>query len=147
MGVSQSSVAVLSPTNQKCFIVERIVASKCDFLPSDNEPVITFGVLGRKGADPENPLTHQGIRVGDLPIAHLTNFVENQNGLTYEFENGITMNFFTRADGDVVYNLKTPTLEVTRSVDPLLRSFYKPIGLSSAEIDKLSGIYRLNKTT
>lgn len=73
----------------------------------------------------------------------MKNFIEHTNGLEYQFENDVFLNVFKR-DSDVCYRLKTPILDVTRTIHPILVKHFKPINMrdASTELDKLSTIMR-----
>ena len=48
-----------------------------------------------------------------------------------------------RSKEKLIYNIQTPEIQITREVDPLLVKFYKPIGMASAELDKIDKLYRM----
>lgn len=124
-----------------CLKIERIIASGCDYLPpSDMEDTIRVGVIGN--ADPTNPLSHQAIRLGGSPAYRLQSFQDGHDSLTYTFENDISLTLMKRRDS-IVYNLKTPELDVTKEIYPGLVKMYKPIGMASEELDKMSGLFQM----
>ena len=124
-----------------CLKIERIVASQCDYLPGNQtEYTIRVGVLGN--ADPTNPLSHQAIRLGDSEAYRLHSFQEGTDSLTYTFEKNISLTLMRRRDS-IVYNLKTPELDVTKEIYPVLVKMYKPIGMASDELDKMSGLFQM----
>jgi len=123
----------------KSFLVDRIIAANCDFLPSEDNNIL-IGVTG-KAKDEINPLAHQVIRIGNSDLHKLINFKEGLGSVSYEFEKDVSLNIM-RSEDKVIYNIKTPELQVTREVDPFLVKFYKPIGMASSELDKIEKIYR-----
>mgnify|MGYP000275875188 CR=1 FL=1 len=124
---------------RKSFLVDRIIAANCDFLPSEDNNIL-IGVTGI-AKDEINPLAHQVIRIGNSDLHKLINFKEGLGSVTYEFEKDVSLNIM-RSENKVIYNIKTPELQVTREVDPFLVKFYKPIGMASSELDKIEKIYR-----
>ncbi len=142
MGSSSSKVSD-SPLNQ-CLKIERIIASECEYLPPNQmEQTLRVGVLG--GADPTNPLSNQAIRLGDSDAYRLQSFQSGTDSLTYTFEKGISLTLMKRRDS-IVYNLKTPNLDVTKEIYPGLVKMYKPIGLASEELDKIGELFRYGRS-
>ena len=136
----------VSPLNssplKECLLIERIVASQCDYLkPNRFEDTIRVGVIGR-GTDPNNPLSHQAIRIGDSEAYRLQSVQEGADTLHYTFDKNVSLTLMKRKNS-VVYHLKTPEYDVTREVNPAIAKFYKPIGLDCEELDKIQKIYRL----
>ena len=136
MGNVQSEV----PVPRKMLTVERIIAANCDFLPSEDNNIL-IGVVGIS-RDETNPLAHQAIRIGNSDLYKLVNFQEGTSTLTYEFEKNVSLNIM-RSKEKLIYNIQTPEIQITREVDPLLVKFYKPIGMASAEFDKIDKLYRM----
>ncbi len=130
--------------NERSFIVERFLVPNCDFLkPRFGEANIVVGICG-KGRDMENPLSHQGIRLGDSEIYQMSNCIEGKDSLSYEFGPGenkekVYLNVFKR-DKEVCYHLKAGEIDITRTMDPLIAKTFKTIGMNSAELDKLKNI-------
>jgi hypothetical protein len=136
MGNVQSEVSA----PRKMLTVERIIAANCDFLPSEDNNIL-IGVVGIS-RDETNPLAHQAIRIGNSDLYKLVNFQEGTSTLTYEFEKNVSLNIM-RSKEKLIYNIQTPEIQITREVDPLLVKFYKPIGMASAELDKIDKLYRM----
>ena len=129
----------VAPAPTKRFMVERIIVANCDFLPSEEKNIL-IGVSGIS-RDEMNPLAHQAIRIGNSELYKLVNFQEGTSTLTYEFEKNVSLNIM-RSKDTIIYNVKTPEIQITREADPLLIKFYKPIGMASAELDKIEKLYR-----
>jgi hypothetical protein len=122
--------------------IERILASGCDYLrPNQLEDTIRVGVIGN--SDPHNPLSNQAIRLGDSEAYRLESFQKGAYSLTYTFEKGVSLTLMKRRDS-IVYNLKTPELDVTKEVYPGLVKMYKPIGMASDELDKIGELFKLH---
>jgi hypothetical protein len=129
-------------TIKNSFLIERLVAAECDFLPVSDavERNINVGIIA--STDSQNPMANQAIRIGDGPVYRLKNFVEGPQQLFYRFEEDVTLTLMKNPEG-LMYNLKTPTVDVTREIDPLVAKFFKPIGMVSYELDKMGKLYRM----
>jgi hypothetical protein len=132
------NIQSVAPAPKKKFMVERIIAANCEFLPSEEKNIL-IGVSGIS-RDEMNPLAHQAIRLGNSELYKLVNFQEGTSTLTYEFEKNVSLNIM-RSKDKLIYNIKTPELHITREIDPMLVKFYKPIGMASAEFDKIEKLY------
>lgn len=139
MGAEQSAPLKREPT----FLVERILAAECDFLPETSSQAIIVGAVGSSQTT-NNPLAKQGISIGNEPIRCLLSVSETNGSLSYTFENSTELRVFKRENGEVCYNLKTPSLNETRSISEPVRRRYKNIGLGDAtlELDKLVDLLR-----
>lgn len=123
-----------------CLRIDRIIASGCDYLPPNRqEDTIRVGVIAQ--SDPQNPLSGQAIRIGDGDAYRLKSFQEGEDTLQYTFENNITLTLMKRRNS-VVYNLKTPELDISREINPAITRFFKPISMNSTEIDKIEKIFK-----
>jgi hypothetical protein len=122
-------------------LIDRLIAAECDFLPhSENtERNILVGIMASTGS--ENPMANQAIRIGGGPAYRLKRFVESPEQLLYMFEEDVTLTLMKNKES-LMYNLKTPTFDETREVDPLVARFFKPIGMVSYELDKIGKLYR-----
>lgn len=127
--------------SEKCFLIDRLIAANCDFIKGTDN-CIRIGVNGYKGDDELNPLTNQGIRIGDSQIYKLKSFAEYNSGIDYKFENNVNLRLFKKDSGDLFYHLKTPEMDVTREIDPIVAKFYKKICMASDELDKLDGFFK-----
>lgn len=126
---------------KECLRIERIIASECDFLPENTvENTIRVGVIGN--SNPENPLSNQAIRLGNSEAYRLQSFQDGKESLTYTFEKGVSLTLMKRRDS-IVYNLKTPEINVTREVYPGILKMYKPIGMVSDELDKMEQLFQM----
>lgn len=147
MGNTKSAAVLpeFGELRKRFFLQERIIDGNCDYIQHSDSPIsennVRVGIFGNK-EDKLNPLGNQGIRIGGGDIQSLKNFMETQNGLVYEFTDDTRLTFFP-CEKDVCYNLKTPVLDVTRKVDPIIRKFYKPMGLASTELDKITNLYKM----
>jgi hypothetical protein len=124
---------------KNCLRIERIIASGCDYLPPSQEDTIRVGVIGNGNA--ENPLSNQAIRLGDSPVYRLQSFYDGKDSLTYTFEKDISLTLMKRRDS-IVYNLKTPELDVTKEIYPGIIKMFKPIGMASEELDKMDQLFQ-----
>ena len=121
--------------------IDRLIASGCDFLPpSIMGDTIRIGVIGN--SDPQNPLSHQAIRLGGSEAYRLQSFTKGQDTLSYTFEKGVNLTLMKRRDS-IVYNLKTPDLDVTREIYPGIVKMYKPISMASDELDKIGELFQM----
>lgn len=124
-----------------CFKIERIIASGCDYLPPNRlEDTIRVGVLGK--SDSTNPMSSQGIRIGDSEAFRLQSFHDGTDSLTYNFEKGVSLTLMKRRDS-IVYNLKTPELDVTKEIYPGIIKMFKPISMASEELDKIGTLFEM----
>jgi hypothetical protein len=93
-------------------------------------------------ADPEKPLSNQGIRLGDDgPIRRLLSMDQDQapaKKLAYTFEDNthLTIQKFTDDRGLQLY-YKDPERSVLKKVDTWVLSQFKPISMNSAELDTI----------
>lgn len=119
------------------FKMERILAGNCDFLPetADKDRNIRVGIISNKD-EPLNPLGRQAIKIGNSDAFKLHSFTATPEQITYIFDKNVQLSIMKRRDS-VVYNLKTPELDVTREIDPTIRRLFKTIDLDSAEIDRM----------
>jgi hypothetical protein len=129
----------LSPS----FLVERILAAECDFLPETGEQVIKVGAVGSPTMS-ANPLATQGIRIGSEPIRRMQSVSSCSTSLNFTFENNTELSLFKRPNYDVCYHLKTPRYNETRCISDPVRKRFKNIGLGDAtvEIDKIADFMR-----
>ena len=142
MGSSSSKTfpAIQSPL-KNCLKIERIIASGCDYLaPNSLEDTIRIGIVG--SSDPLNPLSSQAIRLGDSETYRLQSFQDGTDSLTYNFEKGVSLTLMRRRDS-ILYNLKTPELNVTKEIYPGIVKMYKPISLASNELDKIGDFFQM----
>jgi hypothetical protein len=137
MGATASSQRNVN--EDRFFLVERIVASMCDFC---HPPTLMMGIYGR-AKDPNNPYGGCGLRIGDQAILELRDYMKTDKSIKYEFENDTSLHFFRTELKEVAYRLKTPELDEIRVVDPLLARSFKPIGMSpSKPLDELHEVLR-----
>jgi hypothetical protein len=142
--------ATLEKTNATYFIIERLLAANCHFLPENaNERSIRVGTIGSSRhvsnigfKSQTNPLGNQGIRIGDSPIYEMKSFIELPNTLIYKFENDVQVTIF-KSRGRTCIHLKTPDLDETIEVDPKVARFYKRIDMAADELDKIETIYKM----
>jgi hypothetical protein len=97
-------------------------------------------------ADPDKPLSNQGIRLGDDgPIRRLLSMEKNDSPLTdrskklaYTFEDDthLTIQKFKDDRGLQLY-YKDPERSVLKKVDTWTLSLFKPISMNSAELDAI----------
>lgn len=137
MGISSS--APITPVPKEPLRIERILASGCDYLPPNRlEDTIRIGIIAN--LDPNNPMSHQAIKIGDSEAYRLTSCQQAADSLSYTFEKGVSLTLMKRRES-IVYNLKTPELDVTREVYPGLVKMFKPIGMASEELDKITNLF------
>lgn len=136
MGAYESTPLV--EPNRERFIIERILASNMNGVEENNLVIGVTALL-------DNPLGHQGLRIGNDPTIHrLRGFREGERSIHYDFQNDIKLNIFKRDNGDVIYNISSPAVNTTETVDPLICKFYKSIGMSmSNEIDRVEKIFKM----
>jgi hypothetical protein len=140
MGSSQSSPQPSDSPLKNCLKIERIIASGCDYLPPNQmEYTIRVGILG--SSDPMNPLSHQAIRLGSSEAYRLQSYQKTDDTLSYSFEKGVNLTLMKRRDS-IVYNLKTPELDVTREIYPGIVTMFKPIELVSDELDTIGKFFQ-----
>jgi hypothetical protein len=140
MGVGPSQEVKKAGDVNQAFLVERTIVGQCDFLEDGGS--IRMGVSGRTHiGDAKNPLSFQGLRIGNSPIMAMKDCIMSDTSVQYTFEGDTKLHVFRRG-GDVVYNLKTPTLDVTRTIDPVVTRFFKNIGMQSREIDALEPVFK-----
>lgn len=120
------------------FIMDRIIAANCDYLKDHSQPNIIIGVYNSPNS--LNPLGRQGIRIGDGEIYSLLTFQKTENSVNYEFENSTHLTIFKRNNSQICYNLKTPSLNITREIAPKIASLYKDLSLDSRELDEIKEI-------
>lgn len=140
----------LEKTNARYFIIDRLLAANCHFLPENaHERSIRVGTIGSSkhvsniGFESKtNPLGNQGIRIGDSPIYEMKSFVELPNTLIYKFENDVEITVF-KSRGKTCIHVKTPELDETIEIDPKVASFYKRIDMAADELDKIEKIYKM----
>jgi hypothetical protein len=121
------------------FIIERIVASMCNYC---NPDTLTMGVFGHP-KDATSPYKGLGLRIGDQPILELREYTKTPTSIKYEFQNNTSLHFFRTELKEVAYRLKTPTLDELRTVDPLLCKNFKTINMdNSGPLDELKEIMR-----
>jgi hypothetical protein len=138
MGVAASSVPTATKTvlPASYFIIDRMFAANCEFLKGHKTQNIVIGTF--KNPEPQNPLGWQGIRIGDGEILPLKNFQKNKNSVIYEFDRDTKLSLFKRDDQhDVFYNLRTPTLNITEKVAPIIAKHFKDISHDSKELDEI----------
>lgn len=130
-------------TPKSNFLISRIVAAECDFIDPSRDQVIHLGVSGETNAkSPYNPLSDQAIQIGGLaPLQAMVDCVSTPTSVQYSFEGDTYLHIFRRGE-DVMYHLKTPVLEATRKIDPVVARMFKPIGVHSAEIDALRSVFQ-----
>jgi hypothetical protein len=132
-----NTTSAVSPQDTRQFLIERIVASMCDFC---DPPTLMMGIFGRN-RDVNSPYGGVGLRIGDKPIVELREYAKTPTSIKYEFENDTTLHFFRTELQEVAYRLKTPELDEIRVVDPLLVRSFKTIGMDTAKpLDELKYI-------
>jgi hypothetical protein len=114
-----------------CFTIDRLIDVDCA------GKSLTIGVNSK--VNPDNMLSHQGIRLGqDGEIKRLVSFVKADNALIYNFEENTCL---TLAKDDktskIRYSFETPGKTVVKEMDDRVWKMYKPIGMSSKELDKI----------
>lgn len=154
MGASQSTVRssiqstpklmeVLAnaPRPAKSIHIERLLEGDCDYITQGKRKDILIGLCN--GCDEKNPMHNQCIKIGEENPASLMSFTESANTVFYTFERDIYLTVAKRDTGDVYYHLKTPIYNVTRSINPVVRKIYKPIGgPMTLELDKIDAIFK-----
>jgi hypothetical protein len=113
------------------FLIDRILIANVEPLKGKN---IVVGVTGQH--DPQNVLSHQGIRIADGSIQKLLSASKTQNGLSYDFEDNTKLVFMKKNEG-IVYSLQSFEHAIVGVMDPILISNYKTIGLNSEELDMI----------
>jgi len=147
MGAQQSSPNsqfILPPIAiSPSFLVERILAAECDFLPESGEQVIKVGAVGSPKGN-GNPLSMQGIRIGSEPIKRLMSSSSSNSRIDYTFEDDTELSLFKRDNHQICYHLKTPKYNETRCISDPVRKRFKSIGVGDAtmEIDKIADFMR-----
>lgn len=124
-----------------CFKIERILANNPN-VAGEIEPTIRIGILSNP-TQPENPLGHQAIKIGTSEPYRLKAFQEGTDSLTYCFEKDVKLNVVKRKNS-FVYNLETPTVNVTAEVYPGIHKMFKPLAFGdlSTEFDKLDRLFK-----
>ena len=144
MGSSSSVPIAPEPSEspfKDSFKIERIIASGCDYLPPNQmEDTIRVGILGN--SDPNNPLSHQAIRLGTSEAYRLQACQQTNDTIRFSFEKDVNLTLMKRRDS-FVYNLKTPELDVTREIYPGIVTMFKPIDMSSEELDKIKILFTM----
>lgn len=109
------------------FTIHRVIDANC------MDKVLSVGVNGFK-----NP-NFQGIRLGDeSQIYKLLKFTKNENKLTYEFENNVTLTIYMTEKKELMYSLETNDKAVEmKDIDNKLRESWKTISMTSDELDEL----------
>lgn len=138
---ASSAVKPFESKLNQCLNIERIIAAECDFLkPNIFGDTIRVGVIGN--SDPQNPLSHQAIRLGDSDAYRLQSFTQTPDALSYKFEKDVNLTLMKRRDS-IIYNLKTPELDVTREINPSITKMFKTISVASDELDKIHELFKM----
>ena len=143
MGNTSSASASVTPTMKNAFRIERLVVGLCDFLPETlHDRNIRVGLVPNPNV--QNPLGHQAIKIGETGPYRLQAFTETSTSLHYNFEENVSFTLMKRRES-IVYQLKTPDMDITREVDPVVQRMYKTIGMgdTSQELDKIQTLYRM----
>ena len=116
-----------------CFTIDRLIDAECV-----DGKTLAIGINGK--VNPDNMLSHQGIRLGqDGDIKRLVAFIRANNALIYNFEDNtrltMTMNDKTNK---IMYSFETPGKTVVKEMDDRIIRMYKTIGMSSSELDKIA---------
>ncbi len=130
----------LSSINNKdiynnCFLVDRLIDSNC------NGSTLHIGISGK--VNPNNIFSHQGIRLGQNgKIRKLISCVKVNNGVILEFEDNIKLIIVKNDKKEIIYTLSKPEVQVTKEISQQILSIYKPIGMSSTELDSIADIIK-----
>ena len=116
-----------------CFIIDRLIDANC----MDGK-TLAIGVNGK--VNPDNILSHQGIRLGqDGDIKRLVSFVKFNNGLVYNFEDNTNLTLTkNEKNNKIIYSFQMPGKTVVKEMDNKILEAYKTIGMSSSELDKIA---------
>jgi len=157
-------MSTVSRARDACFMVERLIDANCEFLGGEQSirvgiwagpPKFKSEKRGPAGWDEEdemakkaNPLGHQGIRIGAMPIMPLVGFTKHIDSVAFQFGGGIQLSIMRRANGDVYYHLIVPdeNLDITRKISDPIRRHFKPIGSvgdAALEIDTIKDVFEL----
>jgi hypothetical protein len=145
MGASQSTpklgeLLASLPKPSKSIHVERMLDGNCDYILHQKRNHLLVGLCS--SADDRNPMQNQCMKIGEDDPVSLMSFTESNNTLAYTFEKDTSLIVAKRDTGEIYYHLKTPTYDITRSINPALRKIYKPIGGSlTLELDKLGKLF------
>jgi hypothetical protein len=132
MGASQS-VSVSKPV--RSILIERMIDGNA-------EKTVRIGISNHAHS-PMYPFQNQCISVNNEPPKLLQHFEESGKMLKYTFEDNIQLSISKRDNNDVYYFLKTGDYECSRVIDPIVRKFFKPLGVGSpCELDKIDGLFK-----
>jgi len=141
-------------------MVERLIDANCEFLGGEQSirvwagpPKFKSEKRGPAGLDEEeemakkaNPLGHQGIRIGALPIKPLVGFTKHIDSVAFQFGGGMQLTIMRRANGDVHLIVPDENLDITRKISDPIRRHFKPIGSvgdAALEIDVIKDVFEL----
>ena len=79
------------------------------------EIAVEIGMSREKGlCDIYNPLASQCIKIDNKPeLYSLKSYHKTENSLCYEFEQNIKLCFMKQKNGEIIFNLQTPTTSKT----------------------------------
>jgi len=117
------------------FIIERIIDAEC------KGKNLYIGIQNK--SRPDNILSNQGIRWGEgkenQDIKSLVSFVKGIDSLVYEFEDNTHLTLYKdRTKDKVIFTFKSGDEVIVKEMNKKLVEMFKPIGLSSSEIDKIA---------
>ena len=116
-----------------CFTIDRLIDAECV-----DGKTLAIGINGK--VNPDNMLSHQGIRLGqDGDIKRLVSFIRADNGLVYNFEDNTRLTLTkNEKTNKIMYAFEMPGKTVVKEMDDRIMGMYKTIGMSSAELDKIT---------
>ena len=121
----------------------RLIASDCDYLPQrETFYTMRVGISSKSDDSHPNPLSKQALQLGTTEPYYLQSFQETSDTLQYNFEKDVSLTLMKRRDS-ILYNLKTPQLNVTREIYPGIIKMFKPIGMVSEELDKIGPFFQM----
>jgi hypothetical protein len=116
-----------------CFTIDRLIDGDCV-----DGKTLAIGVNSH--VNPDNMLSHQGIRLGqDGDIKRLVSFIRADNGLVYNFEDNTRLTLTKNENNNkIMYSFEMPGRTVVKEMDDRIMSMYKTIGMSSSELDRIA---------
>lgn len=96
--------------------------------------------IGLASDNVSNTFKNQAIRVGFDDIRRLEEFIESEKQIKYEFEKNTKLIFRkNNINDEVVMIFEDDNKKIEKVVSPVIKRFYKPIGIpnGSEELDKI----------
>lgn len=116
-----------------CFTIDRLIDANCV-----DGKTLAIGINGN--VNPDNMLSHQGIRLGqDGDIKRLVSVIKFDNCLVYNFEDNTHLTLTkNEKTNKIMYAFQMPGQTVVKEMDDRIMGMYKTIGMSSSELDKIA---------